>query len=270
MSRSNSARAPKMWKISLPPGVVVSIFSCKLRKPRSRRSSSATVSIRCRSERPSRSNFQTTSVSPGRNWSRTVASAGRSSRGTAGDIDEDAITADRFEGVVLQVGILVSCGHTGVPQQVWHRAARRIVSKTSAVVRSETLITDASYGRAFKATHAAHGDVSQKRSFLNGGMPGPAGVMPVGSWQRRSGTISFMSVAANWTAMACVLGLRHLYGEFHQLGRLARVICKLEPNACSDLRQLTTRASSMVESRRYILPRVGRLVGWATSDDMDG
>jgi hypothetical protein len=33
MSRSNSARAPKTWKISFPPEVVVSICSVSERKP---------------------------------------------------------------------------------------------------------------------------------------------------------------------------------------------------------------------------------------------
>jgi hypothetical protein len=33
MERSNSARAAKMWKVSLPPAVVVSMDSVRERKP---------------------------------------------------------------------------------------------------------------------------------------------------------------------------------------------------------------------------------------------
>ena len=43
---------------------------------------------------------------------------------TTGGVDEDAIAADRFEGVVLQVGILVSSGHTGLPEEMRHRRRR--------------------------------------------------------------------------------------------------------------------------------------------------
>ncbi len=32
-SRSNSAKAPDRWNTNLPPGAVVSICSCRLRKP---------------------------------------------------------------------------------------------------------------------------------------------------------------------------------------------------------------------------------------------
>jgi histone deacetylase 11 len=46
--RSNSASAPKIWKISFPPLVVVSIFSVKLLKPIFRVSSLAMMSIRSR------------------------------------------------------------------------------------------------------------------------------------------------------------------------------------------------------------------------------
>jgi hypothetical protein len=60
-SRSNSARAAKTWKTSLPPGVVVSIVSCRLRKPTPHSARPVTVSTRWRSERPRRSSFQTTS-----------------------------------------------------------------------------------------------------------------------------------------------------------------------------------------------------------------
>jgi hypothetical protein len=55
MSRSNSASAPKTWKISLPPEVVVSICSVSDRNPIPRSLSFVITSIRYFSERPSRS-----------------------------------------------------------------------------------------------------------------------------------------------------------------------------------------------------------------------
>ena len=65
-SRSNWPSAPKIWKMSRPPGVVVSMASVSERNPTPRLDSAVTVSIKWGSERPSRSNFQTTSTSPSR------------------------------------------------------------------------------------------------------------------------------------------------------------------------------------------------------------
>jgi hypothetical protein len=79
-SRSNCASAEKTWKTRRPPGVVVSIPSCNERKPTPRSPSSPTTSIRCRTERPRRSKRQTTMVSPGRKWSNSWTSSGRSVR----------------------------------------------------------------------------------------------------------------------------------------------------------------------------------------------
>jgi hypothetical protein len=81
-SRSNSARAAKMPKTSLPFAVVVSMFApCPVStlKPMPRSAMSCAVSTRCLRLRPSRSIFQTTSVSPLRRAFRQAARAGRSS-----------------------------------------------------------------------------------------------------------------------------------------------------------------------------------------------
>ncbi len=77
-SRSNSASAPKTWKISLPPLVVVSSCSVRLRKPIPRSSRSVSVAISAGSDRPSRSSRQTASASPGRRYARASPSPGRS------------------------------------------------------------------------------------------------------------------------------------------------------------------------------------------------
>lgn len=80
IARSNSAKAPTICIIIRPAGVVVSIASVSERKPAP---AAAIRSIRCRtsfSERDSRSSFHTTTVSPGRSWSRSRASSGRSHR----------------------------------------------------------------------------------------------------------------------------------------------------------------------------------------------
>src|SRR4051794_15117115 len=70
MSRSNSASAPKMWKINFPPEVVVSMFSVRLLKPILRSLSSVMRVMRSLRERPSLSSFQTTRVSPGLIYAR--------------------------------------------------------------------------------------------------------------------------------------------------------------------------------------------------------
>ena len=77
-SRSISARAPITWKKKRPIGVLVSIESVRLRKlmPRSRNSSTSTT--RRRILRPSRSSFQTTSVSPADNVLSSFFSPGLS------------------------------------------------------------------------------------------------------------------------------------------------------------------------------------------------
>ncbi|AJW93587.1 hypothetical protein BM43_7643 (plasmid) [Burkholderia gladioli] len=82
-SRSNSARAAKMPKTSLPAAVVVSMAApCPVNtfKPMPRPVRSCTVLMRCRRSRPSRSSFHTTSVSPVRNAFRQLVKPGRSSR----------------------------------------------------------------------------------------------------------------------------------------------------------------------------------------------
>ena len=64
MSRSNSARAPKMWNTSFPPLVVVSMFSLRLLKPTPRSARPETVVMRWVMDLPSLSKRQTTRVSP--------------------------------------------------------------------------------------------------------------------------------------------------------------------------------------------------------------
>jgi hypothetical protein len=78
ISRSNSASAPKIWNISFPPDVVVSIASVIDLKPIPRLLRPVIVSMRCLRERPSRSSLHTTRVSPSRRWLRASSSPVRS------------------------------------------------------------------------------------------------------------------------------------------------------------------------------------------------
>src|SRR5215212_9742498 len=78
ISLSNSAKAPKTWKISLPPAVVVSRLSLRLRNPTPRPSSSPTRSINSRRDLPSRSSLATTSTSPSRQYSNASRNSGLS------------------------------------------------------------------------------------------------------------------------------------------------------------------------------------------------
>jgi hypothetical protein len=63
ISCSNSARAPKIWKMSLPPLVVVSMLSVMLLNPMFLLLRLVIVSIKCFKDLPSRSSFQTTRIS---------------------------------------------------------------------------------------------------------------------------------------------------------------------------------------------------------------
>ncbi len=76
MLRSNSAKAPKTWKIKFPPEVEVSMDSWILRKPTFLSFSSSTNSSRFRSDRPRRSNRQTARTSPSRRESIACCSPG--------------------------------------------------------------------------------------------------------------------------------------------------------------------------------------------------
>jgi hypothetical protein len=77
-SRSNSASALNTWKMSRPPLVVVSMLSCSERNPTRRSRSSCTLCTRSTSERPNRSSFHTTMVSPLRAKARASVRPGRS------------------------------------------------------------------------------------------------------------------------------------------------------------------------------------------------
>ena len=60
---------------------------------------------------------------------------------TAGGIDEDAVTAGRLQSIVLQVGILVSSGHMGVPEQMRHRRRRSYQKRQPPYVLRRCLLT---------------------------------------------------------------------------------------------------------------------------------
>jgi len=87
-------------------GVVVSIASWRLRNPIPRSASPVTVSTRCRSDRPNRSSFQTTRVSPGRSWSRNWVRVGRSLRAPLA-VSVNPVAAGTLQGVDLEVWSVV-------------------------------------------------------------------------------------------------------------------------------------------------------------------
>src|SRR5512142_1797707 len=112
-SRMNSARAANTWKTSLPPGVVVSRFSCNEVKPTSLRRRSATTVIRSDKERDSLSSDGTTKVSPAVMNSKHAASCGRSvSRPDC--FSEDPAAAGGVQRIVLAFQLLAASRHPGV------------------------------------------------------------------------------------------------------------------------------------------------------------
>jgi hypothetical protein len=94
-------------KFSRPCGVVVSIGSLRLFKPILRVINSFTTSIRCLSERPRRSSFQTTRTSPVRRFSNSLLKIGRSAWGAAHDFCIDRGAPSFFEGVDLEIDGLI-------------------------------------------------------------------------------------------------------------------------------------------------------------------
>ena len=102
-SRSNSARAPKTWKISLPPLVVVSICSVRLLKP-----TPPLVEPGHRlDEVPQRAPEP---VEPPDDEDVALADIGEGllqaeplGTGAAGGVGEDLLAAGRGEGILLQV-----------------------------------------------------------------------------------------------------------------------------------------------------------------------
>lgn len=78
ISLSNSANDAKILKVKLPVAVVVSMWSCKLIKFTSFSLKSATRSTKSLRERPRRSNFQTSTLSPFLIFFRSFLSSGLS------------------------------------------------------------------------------------------------------------------------------------------------------------------------------------------------
>jgi hypothetical protein len=65
-----------------------------------------TVSTRCRRDRPSRSSFQATRVSPGAELIQELLEGGAVGAGAAGGLGEDPVAAGTLEGVDLELGLL--------------------------------------------------------------------------------------------------------------------------------------------------------------------
>jgi hypothetical protein len=108
----------------LAAGLAGSIASCGLRNPTPRSASPVTVSTRCRRDRPMRSSLQRTRVSPGRTWSRACSRTVRSVRAPLA-VSVNTRAAGTFQGVDLELGLLVGGGGAGVTERMSHAAERR-------------------------------------------------------------------------------------------------------------------------------------------------
>jgi hypothetical protein len=76
-------------------------------------------------ERPRRSSFHTTRVSPGPSWSRSCSRGGPVGAGAAGGLDNCLVAAGGVHGVDLELGVLVGGGDAGVAEQMSHAVERR-------------------------------------------------------------------------------------------------------------------------------------------------
>jgi hypothetical protein len=97
----------------------------ELRNPTPCSASPVTVSTRWRRERPSRSSFQTTRVSPGPKLVQELLEDGAVGAGAAGGLGEDPVAAGALEGVDLELGLLVGGGDAGIAAQMPHAWERR-------------------------------------------------------------------------------------------------------------------------------------------------
>jgi hypothetical protein len=117
-SRSNSAKAAKTWKTSLPPGVVVSIASSKLRNLTPWSARPVIVSTRWRRERPRRSSLPDDQGVAGPELVEDLGEDGPVGAGAAGGLGEHPMAAGSGEGVDLELEVLVGGGDAGVAKQV--------------------------------------------------------------------------------------------------------------------------------------------------------
>jgi hypothetical protein len=95
----------------LPPG------GCGTR--RRGRQAPVTVSTRWRRERPRRSSFQTTKVSPAQ-LVQELGEGGAVGAGAAGGLGEHPVAARRSEGVDLELWLLVGGGDACVAEEMTH------------------------------------------------------------------------------------------------------------------------------------------------------
>jgi hypothetical protein len=109
----------------LAAGVVVSIASCRLRNPMPRSASPVMMSTRWRNDRPRRSSFQTTRVSPRAELVQELLEGGPVGAGAACGLGEYPVAAGALEGVDLEFRLLVSRGDASIAEQMSHAADRR-------------------------------------------------------------------------------------------------------------------------------------------------
>ena len=121
----NSASAAKTWKTSLPPGVVVSTCSCRLRNP-TPRSASAGDGVDQVAQGPAEPvEFPDDQGAAGAELVQDLLEQWAVGHGAASGLDEHPVAAGTLERVDLQVRLLVGAGDAGIAQQVAHAADRR-------------------------------------------------------------------------------------------------------------------------------------------------
>jgi hypothetical protein len=99
---SNSANIAMSWKNSMPVGVLVLTSSVSDTKWTFRFFSRSSVSINCFHDRPRRSNFQTTRVSPSLRYSMAARNSLRRKADSGLLIGEDSRNPSLFQGIYLE------------------------------------------------------------------------------------------------------------------------------------------------------------------------
>jgi hypothetical protein len=124
-SRSNSARAAKTWKTSLPAGVVVSIASWRLRKADATLGQAGDGVDRVAQGAAEPVQFPHDQGVAGAQLIEHLGEGGPVGAGPAGGFDNDPVAAGTLAGVDLEPGLLVGGGDAGMAEQMAHAAERR-------------------------------------------------------------------------------------------------------------------------------------------------
>jgi hypothetical protein len=156
-SRSNSAKAAKTWKTSLPPGGVDLLLETPEPDPAVGQVGDGVDQV---AEGAAEAvEFPDDQGVAGPQLVQDLFEGGPVGAGAAGGLGEHPVAAGALEGVDLELGVLVGGGDAGIAEQVSHGGT---VSQSSDSGGCVTLISDTGSGNRWGALVAGERWLSQK------------------------------------------------------------------------------------------------------------